>query len=117
MDSLRSWEDENWPDEEDEEDEEIVNSDVLDMTEEDWQIFARDQLNAAVPQFGVSDLGVRPLYPTWNPDAARTRWESIAQMGRYHEQQKREAGAAFEDIPAHIDIDTLAAEQRAIFNG
>ncbi|KAJ7434964.1 hypothetical protein B0H11DRAFT_1756738, partial [Mycena galericulata] len=114
-DTLRSWEDENRSRQEEEDDDEETNPDVERMTEEDWQMFARDHPNAAIPRFDVSDLGTRPLDAAWDVNAARTRWNDVDQMGTYLDQQRRESGAIINAEPDPIDLATLANEQRAIF--
>ncbi|KAJ7433950.1 hypothetical protein B0H11DRAFT_1939032 [Mycena galericulata] len=91
------------------------DADVERMTEEDWQMFARDHPNAAIPRFDVSDLGTRPLDAAWDVNAARTRWNDVDQMGTYLDQQRRESGAIINAEPDPIDLATLANEQRAIF--
>ncbi|KAJ7769637.1 hypothetical protein DFH07DRAFT_714431, partial [Mycena maculata] len=114
-DTLRSWDDENRPRQEDEDDDEETNPDVEAMTEEDWQIFARDHPNAAIPRFDDSDLGTRPLDAAWDVNAARTRWNDVDQMGTYLDQQRRESGAIINGQPNPVNLTTLANEQRAIF--
>ncbi|KAK7049008.1 hypothetical protein R3P38DRAFT_3175258 [Favolaschia claudopus] len=71
--TLRSWEDENREPQEEEDNDDDVNPDLEDMTEEDWQMFARDHPNAAIPVFDASDLGTRPLDAAWDPQATRNR--------------------------------------------
>jgi hypothetical protein len=115
-DTLRNWKDENRPLQEEEDDDEDVNPDVERMTEEDWQMFARDHPNAAIPRFEVSDLGTRPLDAAWDPDAARTRWNDVNEISTYLDAQRREAGVLIDNPPNPIDIATLAGEQRAIFD-
>jgi hypothetical protein len=101
-DTLRCWEDESRSRQEEEDDDEETSPDVEGMTEEDWQIFARDHPHAAIPTFGVSDLGTRPLDAAWDVNAARTQWNDVDQMGTYLDQQRREAGAIINNQLFHL---------------
>ena len=57
-DTLRCWEEEN---REQDEDEELLNPDIEEMEEENWQAWARLRPNNNIPIYGVDDLGLRPI--------------------------------------------------------
>ncbi|CAK5270705.1 unnamed protein product [Mycena citricolor] len=115
-DSLRDWDNENRVTEDDDDDEEI-NPDVNEVGEEDWQIFARDFPGAHLPQFDANDLGSRPIDAALMPEAGRGRWHEVEQMLSYIDTNRREYGGQSDESAIRaINIDTLAEEQRNIFD-
>jgi len=111
-DTLRCWEEENRPQDEDEEDEELLNPDVEEMEEDDWQTWARLRPNAEIPLYGVTDLGRRPIDDGWDTEVSRANWNDVDLMSSWIDEQKREAQE--QEIAPPIDINTLEGEQRAI---
>ncbi|KAF5336454.1 hypothetical protein D9611_006665 [Ephemerocybe angulata] len=115
-DTLRCWEEENREVDEEEEDEDLLNPDVGEMTEDDWQTWARLRPDGGnIPMFGLDDLGKRPLDDGWDLDASRNRWNDVTSMQTWIQEQKREYvyQADEEDLK---DPDTLAPEQRVIYD-
>jgi hypothetical protein len=113
---LQCWEEENQGGEEEEdEDEELVNPDVMDMDEADWQVWARLCPNNTIPLYNASDVGRRPIDDGWDIDAAHGRWNNINLLSSWIDEQKCEAHQPEDDTP-QIDVGTLEAEQRTIFN-
>lgn len=119
-DTLRCWEDERRratvPDEE--EDEDVVNEDIQEMDEADWQVYSRLHPNGNMPVFGFDDLGRRPIDESWDVDVARSRWPNVHCMATYLQEQKRTYTAPDEDDLAHseFNLESLAEEQRRIFD-
>ncbi|KAJ7589924.1 hypothetical protein C8J56DRAFT_888136 [Mycena floridula] len=79
-DTLRRWEDESRI-QEDDKDEELVNPDIVNMEEDDWQRFAHDHPNLAVLDAG--NLESRPLDAGWDINVAWRWWSDANQMGTY----------------------------------
>jgi ATP-dependent DNA helicase PIF1 len=114
-DTLRYWEEENREqDEDDEEDEELLNPDVQEMEEADWQTWAALHPNHDIPLYGVHDLGRRPVDDGWDIEASRAKWNDVNLLSTWIDEQKREAHE--QEGPPLIDIDTLEGEQRAILD-
>lgn len=77
-DTLRNWDDKQQPGEgPEEEEEDVVNLDVAEMMEADWQLYGQLHPAAGVPIFEVSDLGIRPIDEAWNVNDAQTCWNDI----------------------------------------
>jgi hypothetical protein len=114
-DTLRDWEDENRVVQEDEDDDELMNPDVEDMEEADWQSWARDHPNSVLPLITVDDLGRRPLDLGWNIHASRARWDDIHKITSYVDEQKRDDGIE-DDKPEPVDLDSLTPQQRELFD-
>lgn len=117
-DCLRDWDDEkDRVEEEEDDDEETVNPDLEVMTEEDWQLYAGMMPNGPIPIFEHGDIGNRPLDQGWDPSAGRSRWQDVNQMAGYIQEQKRARGVdADEEMGGMVDVDTLAVEQRAVYD-
>jgi hypothetical protein len=114
-DTLRCWEEENREEDVEDEDEEFENPDIQEMDEADWQVWARLRPNSTIPLYGTDDLGRRPLDDGWDIQAARQRWANVNLLSTWIDQQKREAAENVDNSP-NIDINTLAGEQRAVFD-
>ena len=115
-DTLRCWEEENKEGEgEEDEDEELVNPDVMEMDEADWQAWARLRPNNTIPLYDACDVGRRPIDDGWDIDAAHGRWNNINLLSSWIDEQKCEAPQPEDDTP-RIDVNTLEAEQRTIFD-
>ena len=114
-DTLRCWEEENRELGEDDEDEdELVNEDLAELEEADWQAWARLHPNGDIPLYGTEDIGRRPLDDSWDIDASRARWNDVNLLSSWIEEQKREEQQQ-DDVPP-IDLSTLEGEQRVIFD-
>ena len=115
-DTLRCWEEENKGgnnEEDGEEDEDLVNSDVENMEEVDWQAWARLRPNDTIPLYGACDVGRRPIDDGWDVDAARGRWNDIDLLSSWIEEQKRDAPQHEYDTP-RVNIDSLEPEQKLL---
>ncbi|KAJ3525773.1 hypothetical protein NMY22_g10434 [Coprinellus aureogranulatus] len=89
-DTLNCWERDNRLREEDEvEDDDLVNPDIVDMTEEDWQVYARTRPGDENPVYGLGDLGQRPLDDGWDLEASRARWNDVNLMASYIHEERR----------------------------
>ncbi|KAI0367563.1 hypothetical protein BV20DRAFT_1000234, partial [Pilatotrama ljubarskyi] len=69
-DTLRSWEHENRPADEEEDEDEEINPDFAELDEADWQVYARLFPDAALPAYDLDDIGRRPLDDGWDLDAS-----------------------------------------------
>ena len=88
-DTLRCWEEEN---REQDEDEELLNPDIEEMEEKNWQAWARLRPNNNIPIYGVDDLGLRPIDDGWEIEASRANWNDInLLMSSWIDEQKKEA--------------------------
>ena len=106
------WEEENKEGEgEEDENEELVNPDVMEMDEADWQAWARLRPNNTIPLYDACDVGHRPIDDGWDIDAAHGRWNNINLLSSWIDEQKREALQPEDDTP-WIDVNMLEAEQR-----
>ncbi|KAJ3505917.1 hypothetical protein NLJ89_g7163 [Agrocybe chaxingu] len=113
-DTLRCWEDENREVDKEEEDEEIMNPDVAEMDEADWQAWARLHPNQDIPLYGADDLGRRPIDDGWDLEASRQQWNNVEAMATWIDEKKREGHQ--QDNAQQIDINTLENEQRVIYD-
>jgi hypothetical protein len=102
---LRDWEDENRVVQEDEDDDQLMNPDVEDMEEADWQSWARDHPNSVLPLITVDDLGRRPLDLGWDIHASRARWNDIDKMASYVDEQKRDDGIEDDKQVLNVGMD------------
>lgn len=89
-DTLQCWDEENRDIEDEEEDEDVPNPDLADMTEEDWQTWAHLHPNVPIPQFDVSDLGRRPIDDGWDLQNSRQRWNDIESVSSWIDEKKRD---------------------------
>lgn len=89
-DTLRSWDRENRPAEEDEDEDEEINPDFAELDEADWQVYAHLFPDAALPIFDLEDLERRPIDDGWDLDASRDHWEHVDRMASYIANQRRE---------------------------
>ena len=113
-DTLRSREEESreTPNEE-EEDKELKNPDVMEMQEEDWQVWASLRPNQAIPLYAPEDIGRRPMDDGWDLEASRARWEHINQMSTWIDTMKKETPYHVDDLP-NVNINSLTQEQRKV---
>lgn len=114
-DTLRSFEDENRVQKEEEDDDELIDPDVDRMEEADWQTWARDHPNTEIPSFTVDDLGRKPLNVGWNIHASCSRWNNVDKMASYLNEQKHDE-LIEDNIPESVDLESLMVEQHHIFN-
>ena len=112
---MRSWKDENRVIQEEEDDDKLMDPDMEGMEEADWQSWARDHPNAAIPVFTVDDLGRRLLDIGWDIHASHTQWNDIDKMASYLNEQKCDKGIE-DDRLELVDIGWLTPEQRVIFD-
>lgn len=72
-----------------------------------------------LPTFDDADIGRRPVDNGWDLAAARGRWTDVGLMASYIAKQRRlegEQGAVDDGNTQPVDIETLAMEQRKVFD-
>jgi len=111
---LRCWDEEN-KELDEEEEEEMVNPDIEEMDEADWQAWARLRPNSKIPLYGAADLGRWLMDDSWDIHASHERWNNINLLSSWIDEQKHEAPQQQDDMP-RIDISTLEAEQWTIYD-
>jgi hypothetical protein len=94
----------------------MIDADIEEMVEDDWQTWARDHPHSTVPTFSFADLGKRPLDIGWDINATRGCWNEIEKMARYLDELKRDDAVA-DNAPDPVDLDSLTPEQCVIFEG
>jgi ATP-dependent DNA helicase PIF1 len=114
-DTLRCFEDEQRQSIEDDDTEHVVDADVNDMDEEDWQAWARLRPDKDIPLYGLDDIGRRPFDDSWDINASRTQWNDVNLLSSWIDERKREAQRQHDTSHA-INIGSLHHEQRVIFD-
>ena len=71
------------------EEEELENPDVMEMQEEDWQVWASLRPNQVIPLYAPEDIGQQPMDDGWDLEASHTRWEHINQMSTWIDLMKK----------------------------
>ncbi|KAJ7592172.1 hypothetical protein C8J56DRAFT_886886 [Mycena floridula] len=115
-DSLHDWKEESHQHDEPDDDEDLA-ADIAQLEEADWMIYAHLFANSALPEYGITDLGNRPLDLGWDMDEAHRKWNDIDSMASYINNQKQLAGFEFDDKDLEpINSGTLSGEQKVIFD-
>jgi hypothetical protein len=61
---------------------------VMEMQEEDWQLWASLRPNQEISLYAPEDIGRRPMDDGWDLEASNARWEHINQMSTWIDSMK-----------------------------